>query len=98
MLYFQYGSLPDGMSTCQMKAANESCTQYTAFINYVRVPREGWVWKKSLHTLTLGRGGGQTHSYVIFPSRYYILEIVRSSDLAGIIFRLSNNRIMVICS
>ena len=36
--------------------------------------------EKSLNTLTLGR--------VYFPSRYFILEIARSSGLAGIIFHL----------
>ena len=41
------------------------------FINYVRVPREGGL-EKSLHTLTLGRGG-ETHSDVIFSkSIFYI--------------------------
>ena len=44
--------------------------------------------EKSLHILTLGRGRGQTHSYVIFKIRYFILEIARSSDLAGITFNL----------
>ena len=43
-------------------------------INYVRALRGGL--EKSLHTLTLGGGGGG--------------EIARSGGLAGIIFHLSN--------
>ena len=54
------------------------------FINYVRVPRREL--KKSLYTLTFGRG--QNHSYVIFSKSIFILEIVRSSGLARIIFHL----------
>ena len=43
------------------------------FINYVWVPRERWGLEKSLHTLTLGGGEAQTHSYVIFSkSIFYI--------------------------
>ena len=41
--------------------------------------------KKSLHTLTLGERG-QTHEYVVFSKSIFILEIARSSGLAGIIF------------
>ena len=61
-------------------------------INYVRVPREGGMEKISTYSYF---GGGQTHSYVMFSKS--ILEIARSSGLAGIIFHLSNI-IMVICS
>ena len=64
--------------------------------NYVRVPREGGLLEKSLHTLTFGGGGSNPFLRNIFR-RYFMLENTRSSGLAGIIFHLSNN-IMVICS
>ena len=57
------------------------------FINYTRVPRKGQGSEKSLHTLTLGRGS-KPFLRNTFPSRYFILEIRRSSGLAGIIFDL----------
>ena len=42
------------------------------FINYIRVPREGGIWK-NLYILLLWAGGDQTHSYVIFSkSIFYI--------------------------
>ena len=64
------------------------------FINYVNVSREGGEFEKSLNTLTLG-GGGQTYSYVIFSKLIFYIRNRTSSGLAGIIFHLSNN-IMVI--
>ena len=47
------------------------------------------VWDGGVEKITTySYFGGQTHSYVYFPCRYFILEIARSSGLAGIIFHL----------
>ena len=44
--------------------------------------------EKSLHPLTLGWGSLKPIITQYFPCRYVILEIARSSGLAGIIFHL----------
>ena len=53
-------------------------------INYERVPRK----EKSLHTVTLVGEVVKPILTYYFPSRYFILEIARTSGLAGIIFHL----------
>ena len=50
----------------------ENYEDWEPFVNYVKVPREkGGGLERSLHTLTLGRGG-QTHPHVIFSKSIYI--------------------------
>ena len=55
-------------------------------MNYVRVPREGGVWK-NLYIPLLWGGGGQTHSYVIFSKLIFYIRNRAVND-AGIIFHL----------
>ena len=57
-----------------------------SFIIYVRVPREGG-WK-NFYILLLCGGRVKSILMQYFPTRYFILEISRSSGLAEIIFHL----------